>query len=130
MNLPEASAVPAMPKGSDGFLPLRAVSRLPVVDQAGHLVGIVSQVDVLGIFSRPDQEIRRDVTDRLLGQGFPMDPERLQVTVRDGIVTLFGRPEIGQAGRDIIEAVRNFDGVVAVQDQLDPADDRLHTGTS
>jgi len=108
----------------------RAVSRLPVVDQAGHLVGIVSRADVLGIFSRPDEEIRRDVIERLIGQGFPVDPERLQVTVRDGIVTLSGRPETGQAGRDLIEAVRKIDGVVAVRDKPDPAEDRLRTATS
>ena len=50
-----------------------------------------------------------------------MDPERLKVTVQDGIVTLSGRPETGQAGRDIIEAVGHIEGIVAVRDQLGPA---------
>jgi CBS domain len=62
----------------------RAVSRLPVVDQGGHLVGIISQVDVLRVFGRPDEEIRREVTGRLIGMGFPADPEHLQVSVHDG----------------------------------------------
>ena len=102
-----------------------------MVDEAGHLAGIVSQADVLSVFSRPDEEIRRDVTGRLTRQGLPgVNPERLQVTVRDGIVTLSGRPETGQAGRDIIEAARHIDGVIAVRDQLGPADDRLPTATS
>jgi len=108
----------------------RAVSRLPVVDQGGHLVGIISQADVLRVFGRPDEDIRRDVTGRLIGMGFPADPQHLQVSVHDGIVTLTGRPETGQAGPDIIEAVRHIDGVVAVRDQLGPADDRPHTATS
>jgi len=60
-----------------------------------------------------------------------MDPGDLEVTVEDGIVTLSGRPLTGQIGRDIIEAVRHIEGMVAVRDQLGPADedDRLHTAT-
>jgi len=104
----------------------RAVERLPVVDEAGHLVGIVSQVDVLSIFSRPDEEIRREVTDRVIRQGFRIDPERLKVTVHDGIVTLSGRPETGEVGRDIVEAVGHIEGVVAVRDELGSADEDNH----
>jgi len=109
----------------------RAVERLPVVDEAGHLVGIVSQVDVLSIFSRPDEEIRREVTDRVIRPGLQMHPERLRLSVRDGIVTLSGRPETDQAGQDIIEAVWHIEGVVAVRDELDPDEDNCHhTATS
>ena len=110
----------------------RAVERLPVVDEAGHLVGIVSQVDVLSIFSRPDEEIRREVTDRVIRPAFRMHPERLKLSVQDGIVTLSGRPETDQAGQDIIEAVWHIEGVVAVRDELDPADECNchHTATS
>lgn len=84
---------------------------------------MVSQADVLSIFSRPDKEIRCEVADHVIPQGPLMDPERLQVTVQDGIVTLSARP-------GIIEAVRHIEGVAAVRDQLGPADDRLHTATS
>ena len=51
-------------------------------DQDDLLVGIVSQADVLSIFSRPDEEIRCEVTDRVILQGLLMDPNRLQVTVQ------------------------------------------------
>jgi hypothetical protein len=37
---------------------------------------------VLSIFSPPDEEIRREVTDRVILQGLLMDPDRLQVTVQ------------------------------------------------
>jgi CBS domain-containing protein len=131
MTSPPVTIGPDEPVQHAAFLMYdRAVSRLPVLDQAGHLVGIVSQADVLGVFGRPDEEIGRDVADRLTGHDFPVDPERLQVTVHDGIVALSGRPETGQAGRDIIEAVRQIDGVVAVRDRLGPAGDRPRPATS
>ncbi len=99
----------------------RAVERLPVLDKAGHLIGIVSQVDVLSTFSRPDEEIRREAIDQVIRTGLRMDPERLEVTVQDGIVTLAGRPENDRAGQDIVEAVGQIEGVVAVRDHLSPS---------
>jgi CBS domain-containing protein len=133
MTSPPVTIGPDEPVQHAAFLMYdRAVERLPVVDEAGHLVGIVSQVDVLSIFSRPDEEIRREVADRVIRPRFRMHPERLKATVQDGIVTLSGRPETDQAGQDIIEAARNVEGVVAVRDELDPADedDRPHAATS
>jgi CBS domain-containing protein len=127
MTSPPVTIGPDEPVQHAAFLMYdRAVERLPVVDEAGRTVGIVSQVDVLSIFSRPDEEIRREVTDHVIRPGFLVDPV---VTVHDGIVTLSGRPETGQAGRDIIEAVRQIEGVVAVRDELAPADNCRHTVT-
>jgi CBS domain-containing protein len=96
----------------------RGVKRLVVVDEAGHLVGIVSRSDVLGVFGRPDEDIRREVTGQVLLSAFLTDPRQFDVTVRDGIVTMTGQPETAELGQRIIEAVRHLDGVVAVQDQL------------
>lgn len=127
MTSPAVTIGPDEPVQQAAFLMYdRGVGRLPVVDEQGHLVGIISQVDVLDIFSRPDEEIRREVTDRVISPAFRTDPQRLRVTVRDGIVTLSGRPGTRQLGREIIDAVRHVDGVVAVRDQLSPADECLH----
>lgn len=49
-------------------------------DQDDPLAGIVSQADMLSIFSPPDEEVRREVTDRVIPQGLLIDPDRLQVT--------------------------------------------------
>ena len=62
-------------------------------DQDDPLAGIVSQADMLSIFSPPDEEVRREVTDRVIPQGLLIDPDRLQVTTQDGIVTVSDRPE-------------------------------------
>lgn len=96
----------------------RGVKRLVVVDEAGHLLGIVSRSDVLGVFGRPDEDIRREVTGQLILHSFLTDPRLFDVRVRDGIVTMTGQPETAELGKQIIEAVRRLDGVVAVQDQL------------
>ena len=37
----------------------RKVKRLPVIDAGGHLVGIISRADVLAVFDRTDEDIRR-----------------------------------------------------------------------
>jgi CBS domain-containing protein len=44
----------------------RGVKRLPVVDSAGRLAGIVSRIDVLSVFTRPDGQIRDDVVRRVI----------------------------------------------------------------
>lgn len=96
----------------------RRVKRLPVVNGTGCLVGILSRADVLSVFSRADDEIRREVTDKVILGTFVADPQSFAVTVRDGIVTVSGQPETDQAGHDIVAGARHVDGVVAVRDRL------------
>jgi CBS domain-containing protein len=96
----------------------RGVKRLVVVDEAGHLVGIVSRSDVLGVFGRPDEDIHREITGQVILSAFLTDPRLFDVTVRDGIVTIAGQPETRELGQEIVAAVRRLDGVVAVHDQL------------
>jgi len=96
----------------------RGVKRLVVVDDAGHLLGIVTRSDVLGVFGRPDEDIRREVTGEVILSAFLTDPRMFDVRVRDGIVTIAGQPETSELGQQIVAAVRRLDGVVAVHDQL------------
>jgi CBS domain-containing protein len=96
----------------------RKLRRVPVVDRGGRLVGIVCQSDVLSVFSRPDEEIRREITQDVILDGFFTDPGRLEVTVKDGIVTLGGAPGSIVLGRNIVDQVRHVEGVVAVRDRF------------
>jgi CBS domain-containing protein len=96
----------------------RRVKRLPVTDQGGHLVGIISRADVLAVYGRPDEEIRKEITDDVILNGFLTDPARFTVTVKDGVVTLEGTPETNAVGHDIAAQVRHVQGVVAVRDRL------------
>jgi CBS domain-containing protein len=100
----------------------RGVKRLPVTDESGHLVGIVSRADVLSVFDRTDAAICYEINHDVLTGEF-------QVTVIDGIVTLSGRPETSELGHEIVRRVRHVKGVVAVRDRLEyppaeRADDR------
>jgi CBS domain-containing protein len=96
----------------------RRVKRLPVTDAAGRLVGIVSRSDVLAVYSRPDEEIRKEICDEVILNELLADPARFTVTVHDGIVTVEGEPDAAPLGRDIVDRVRHVQGVVAVRDRL------------
>jgi CBS domain-containing protein len=116
---------PAVTIGSDepvrraaAVMAARKLRRLPVVDHGGRLVGILSRADVLSVFARPDEEIRREVTQDVITDGFFLDPAPFTVTVKDGIVTLAGPAGSVILGRNIIDQVGHLEGVVAVRDRF------------
>ena len=96
----------------------RRLKRLPVTSDDGTLIGIVTRADVLSVYSRPDADIQREIIQDLIVAMFAGDPARFTVTVADGIVTIEGAPETDLVGRDIIDAARHVEGVVAVRDRL------------
>jgi CBS-domain-containing membrane protein len=96
----------------------RRLKRLPVTSDDGTLIGIVSRADVLSVYSRPDADIQREIIQDLILGRFACDPAHFTVTVADGIVTIEGAPETDLVGRDIIDAARHVEGVVAVRDRL------------
>jgi CBS domain-containing protein len=93
------------------------VTSLPVVDR-GRLAGMITRADVLGVFGRPDADIRWEVLDKVILAEFARDLSSFSVTVQDGVVTLTGRPENAAVGHGIVNAVRHIEGVVAVHDRL------------
>ena len=100
------------------------VKRLPVVGEKGQLVGIVSRADVLSIYSRPDAEIRQEITQNVILNGFFADPDLFTVTVKDGIVTLEGCPETAARGHDLVAETWHVEGVVSVRDRLTYPEER------
>lgn len=97
----------------------RLVKRLPVVDDAGELVGIVSRVDLLSVFDRPDDQIRDAMTEKVIVEHFAFDPSAFDVTVRSGIVTIAGQVGSRAVAIRLIDALRHAEGVVDVRDRLD-----------
>jgi CBS domain-containing protein len=94
------------------------VKRLPVVDEEGLLVGIVSRADLLKVFTRPDHAIRREIMDEIIVGEFMMDPSRFFIHVDDGVVVLQGRCERRSMIPFLLRAVHAVEGVVRVEDRL------------
>jgi CBS domain-containing protein len=120
---------PAITIGPDATIPAAArlmnthhTRRLPVVDEDGKLIGIVSRRDLLSIFLRPDADIAHDIR-QVLDEIPVADPKEVIVTVRHGVVTLTGtmRPAPGDSHDLIPLALRliwDIDGVVDVVNKL------------
>jgi CBS domain-containing protein len=118
---------PAVTINPDATIPRAArvmdthhIRRLPVVDQDGKLLGIVSRRDLLSVFLRPDDEIAADVRE-LLDDLLPADPGAVTATVRNGEVILTGNPEAPEDGKLIPVAIRliwDVEGVIDVDNRL------------
>lgn len=96
----------------------RHLKRLPVVTADGHLLGIVSRTDLLGVYDRPDDDIRDEILKQVIGDAFVLDPLAFEVTVTGGLVRLAGPVEDEQVAASLVAAVRQVDGVVAVRNRL------------
>ncbi|MCG6494327.1 CBS domain-containing protein [Kitasatospora sp. A2-31] len=99
------------------------VKRLPVVDEIGRLVGIVSRRDLLEVFLRHDAAIRDEIIHDVLGRTLWVAPGDVRVTVQDGVVTLQGRLPRRSLIPIAEQLCRAVDGVVAVHPTLDWLDD-------
>jgi CBS domain-containing protein len=94
------------------------VERLPVVDEEDRLIGIATRRDLLRVFLRTDDTIRREVLAGILADAPGLPADAVDVSVREGMVTLAGR--VRRQG-DVASAVWTawqVDGVVGVVNGL------------
>ncbi|WNM31241.1 CBS domain-containing protein [Streptomyces sp. Li-HN-5-11] len=96
----------------------RRVERLPVVDDEGRLVGIVTRRDLLQVFLRPDTEIRDEVAEEVLVRALWLPTRSVDVSVVEGVVTLAGQMERKSETEIAVSMTKQIDGVVAVVDNL------------
>ena len=94
------------------------VKRLPVVDRTGRLVGIISRSDLLKVFDRSDEAIRREIIEDVIVGEFMMAPSRFFLHVNDGVAVLQGRVERRNLLPYLVRAVQGVEGVVRVEDRL------------
>lgn len=99
----------------------RGVKSLPVIDGSNRLVGIVSREDVLKIFLRSDESIRKEVANGLLNELPLLGRGRVHVTVKDGVVTLDGEVETGSLTGLLVRLIAAVPGVVGVENRLQAA---------
>jgi CBS-domain-containing membrane protein len=121
----ELMTSPAVTVGPDAtvaeaarLLHRHGIKRMPVVDPAGPLLGIVSRADLLKVFLRSDADLARAVRQEVLLRAMWMDPDTVVVDVRDGVVTLTGQLERRSLAPIVVSLVRGLDGVVEVVDRL------------
>ncbi len=102
------------------------IKRVPIVNKNGELVGIVSRANIIQAVasahpklevSLPDAAIRQKLLDELNGQPWA-NTYRLNVTVTDGIVNLWGTVESEQQRKAITVAAEAIPGVTLVNDHL------------
>lgn len=94
------------------------IKRLPVVDEAGRLVGIVSRRDLLRVFLRDDDEIRQEIVHDVFERSLWANPALVTVTVDDGVATLDGTLERKTLVELAADLTRRVDGVVSVVNHL------------
>ncbi|MFJ7904718.1 CBS domain-containing protein [Streptomyces sp. NPDC096198] len=94
------------------------VKRLPVVDEADRLLGIVSRGDLLRVFLRRDDAIREEITGDVLRRTLGLDPRDVTAEVHDGRVALAGTVEHRSLIPVIEQLCRGVDGVVSVTAQI------------
>jgi CBS-domain-containing membrane protein len=118
MTAPAITIHPDAPLGAAArLMNAHHVRRLPVVNPAGELIGIVSRRDLMSVFLRPDAEIAAEVAASLAAM-----PQaraiRVAVSVADGEVILTGEMPVAGMIATAIKVASDVDGVVAISSRL------------
>jgi len=97
---------------------IQDVKRLPVVDEDNKMLGIISRLDVVAVFTRPDEVIEDEIREDLLRRVLFVDPDDVVVDVDGGVVTFRGEIGTKNESRILEELSRRLDGVMRVDNQL------------
>lgn len=94
------------------------VNRLPVVDDESRILGIISRLDVVAVFTRPDDVIEDEIREDVIRRVLFVDPDSINVSVSNGVVAFAGEIGTRTESRLLGELVRRLDGVVRVENAL------------
>jgi CBS-domain-containing membrane protein len=101
------------------------VRRLPVIDDLGRLIGMVTNRDLLKIFLRPDDQIKRQIVT-VLSTVDHNAASVIGIEVHEGAVLLTGEMERRSAVEAFVARVTAVDGVVSVENQVEWSVDDVH----
>jgi CBS domain-containing protein len=94
------------------------VNRLPVVDEDGAIVGIVTRADLVRAFVRSDEEITREIKDDLILRTLWISSDRIDVKVENGEVTIAGHVDSEAEAELVPTFAKKVPGVVSVTSTL------------
>lgn len=94
------------------------IKRVPIVDDEGRLIGLVSRADMLRAYIRPDQEIIDEITEHIMKEVLWIEPSRVTIGCIDGNVVLSGQLETKGDAVLLVELTGRLDGVVSVANHL------------
>ncbi|WP_113703735.1 CBS domain-containing protein [Nonomuraea lactucae] len=118
MTAPAITVTPGTPvRDAARLMRDKRIKQLPVIDPVtGRVSGTLHQQDVLRVFTRPAAELEADVNALLPA------PSAFWVEIDSGVVTVRGTVEWSSQVIDLVEAIRQVEGVVDVVPVL--ADDK------
>lgn len=126
MSSPAVTVSPGATVAEAGrMLAAHGIKRLPVVDERGVLVGIVSRADLLTVYLRPDEVIAREILTEVVERYLWSDQAQVRVGVNGGVVTLGGTVERRSQIPIAVRLSSAIDGVVDVIDELDYVHDDI-----
>ncbi|MFK4145377.1 CBS domain-containing protein [Streptomyces sp. NPDC004065] len=119
MSSPAVTVHPEQPVPDAARLMERhGIERLPVVDEEDRLIGIATRRDLLRVFLRTDEDIRREVTGTVVTGELGLPPGTVTVSVQDGVVTLRGRVELRSDVAVALHLTWRVEGVIGVVNLL------------
>jgi CBS domain-containing protein len=101
------------------------VRRLPVIDDLGRLIGMVTNRDLLKVFLRPDDHMKRQILGVLSTVSGGV-ASVVSVEVVDGAVLLTGEIERRSVAEAFVERVTAIDGVLSVENRFEWSVDDVH----
>ncbi|ANZ14211.1 CBS domain-containing protein [Streptomyces noursei] len=96
----------------------RKVKRLPVIDDGGRLIGVISRSDLVQLFLRRDRAIQEEILEEVLTRTLGVAPSAVTVAVADGTVTLTGTLDRKSLIPIAVRLCESVDGVIEVIDRL------------
>jgi CBS domain-containing protein len=134
MTVPVTIRLDATISAATRVMTTHHVTSLPVTGADRQLIGIVSRLDLLSVFLRPDSDILREVR-HLMDQMPLRNPADIIVTVRHGVVTLAGAVRLGPRDYPALVSaatrlIWDVDGVVEVVNRTTEGESPDKTGKS